>query len=48
MAKSSEGGNDLSALMQHFRNLIAKERNPETLKQLKARLAKIIEENAGY
>jgi hypothetical protein len=48
MAKSSEGGNDLSALMQHYRNLIAKERNAKVKKELEERLAQIIADNAGY
>jgi hypothetical protein len=48
MAKSSEGGNDLDSLMAYFRGLIAKERDPKVVAQLKARLKAIIEENAGY
>ena len=47
MAKSSESGNSLDALMQHYRNLIANERNAKVRAELEARLAQIIAE-AGY
>jgi hypothetical protein len=46
MAKSSESGNSLDALMAHYRNLIANERNAKVRAELQARLAEIIAENA--
>jgi len=47
MAKSSEGSNNLDAVMAKFRELIKNERNPIVKQQLRDRLAAIIAD-AGY
>ena len=45
MAKSSEGSNNLDALMEHYRALLAKEKNAAEREKLKKRMAEIIADN---